>query len=43
MYQPPFVVTANAIKLISEISALLERYAIRNGADKNGWWEVTEQ
>ena len=28
-YVPPFTVTANAINLVAEISALIERYAIR--------------
>ena len=28
-YLPPFTVTAKAINLVAEISALIERYAIR--------------
>ena len=59
MYTSPFSVSSKAINLISEISAQLERFAIRLeqadtiklrkvnrikriGADKNGWWKVTE-
>ena len=29
MYIPPFIVSADAINLIAEISAQIERYAIR--------------
>lgn len=29
MYQPPFTISSEAINLIAEISALIERYAIR--------------
>ena len=29
MYVPPFTISANAINLIAEISARIERYAIR--------------
>ena len=35
MYSPPFTVSAKAIKLIAEISAQIERYSIKMGAEES--------